>query len=226
MPTKRSDNYGMRNTIVFIAFITTFLFGCGSEEFQSPAAPAPTELTDAQIAQVKEVGLAQGPAGEAGPRGPIGERGDVGPRGEQGPAGDVGPVGPAGNSGPAGVPGPVGPQGSVGLTGATGPQGERGERGGLDRSKVYSITVNDGSGYNMEWTGFGARAVAQCRAGDMAIGGSCTLTDNFDNYQLVDAGLAGEAGGPPTSQKCRWTAAGNPMGRVNAVRATVYCLAQ
>ena len=92
-------------------------------------------LSEDEVKQIVQEGLAAGPKGDTGPAGPQGEagpqgaKGSGGPTGPRGPAGSQGEVGPPGSPGLPGVPGLPGPRGLEGPAGERGPDGPRGLRG-------------------------------------------------------------------------------------------------
>jgi hypothetical protein len=103
-----------------------------------------------------------GPTGATGAIGTKGDKGDTGEQGLQGPKGDTGEQG---LQGPKGDTGDTGAKGDAGTTGDTGSQGPAGVFG--------SITTRDGTAVTT-----GATATASCQAGETAIGGGWTQTDN------------------------------------------------
>lgn len=84
---------------------------------------------DTALAEAKESGEFDGPAGPQGETGPAGPQGETGPQGPQGEKGDTGETGPQGPKGDKGDPGETGPQGPAGADGAKGDKGDTGEQG-------------------------------------------------------------------------------------------------
>jgi hypothetical protein len=117
-----------------------------------------TDVKDKSLSPGDFNGSVTGPKGDTGPQGPKGDTGAQGPRGDtgaQGPKGDTGAQGPKGDTGAQGPKGDTGPQGA---------QGPTGPAGGLSGYEVVrGATVSDAAG--------SYRAVANCPAGKVALGG-------------------------------------------------------
>lgn len=106
--------------------------------------PAGSEATAAlcQSGGVKnlQLGIPQGPRGDAGTQGPKGDPGATGPQGPRGEVGATGAAGPQGEQGATGPQGIQGPQGEQGPRGATGAQGPKGDTGSGFRILGYYAT--------------------------------------------------------------------------------------
>jgi hypothetical protein len=81
--------------------------------------------------------------------------------------GAQGPQGVQGATGPQGPMGPVGPQG------VPGPQGEKGDPGIPGPGTLYSCSYRTGA--NSTAKSFSSGSWAMCDAGELAVGGACTI---------------------------------------------------
>lgn len=98
-------------------------------------------ITDAPVAENREIEGEQGPTGERGPKGDTGPSGPKGDKGEQGVPGERGPRGFQGEKGDIGSQGPKGAQG---IQGEVGPQGKQGPKGNDGYTPIKGIDYSDG----------------------------------------------------------------------------------
>ncbi len=146
-----------------------------------------------------------GPTGAVGAMGPTGPAGAVGAMGPTGPAGAVGAMGPTGPAGAVGAMGPTGVAGAVGPTGAAGAVGPTGPTAAVTSvslavdytvtaaawtniapmsvtftaTKTTALVIFSSSGF--AYTNSMAFVQFRIRSGATTLGGTNTLTQNYDD---------------------------------------------
>lgn len=148
--------------------------------------------------QYEDFGFGQIPAGLKGPQG---DRGVRGTRGARGAKGDRGAPGAAGATGAPGAPGAAGAAGATSVLART--------SGEVDLGLQYGVAHT---------------AVAQCAAGERAVGGGFTASQNPSNVRIISNAPTAADGAIPTDWEVEAELETNlATGQYAFVKATVVC---
>ena len=148
--------------------------------------------------QYEDFGFGQIPAGLKGPQGDRGVRGTRGARGAKGDTGVRGAKGDTGAPGAAGVPGAAGATSVLART-----------------SGEVDLGLQSGVAYT---------AVAQCAAGERAVGGGVTASQNPSKVRIISSAPTAADGAIPTDWEVEAELETNlGTGEYAFVKATVVC---